>query len=62
MTASLDDCFSGRLLLWTTASETSNTEYLQLIKRRSKIQENTSCERALNFEQWKTFSENYKPI
>ena len=21
-----------------------------------------SCERALNFDQWKTFSENYKPM
>ena len=34
-----------------------------LIKRRSKVQEkNMSCERALNFDQWKTFSENYKPM
>ena len=33
------------------------------IKRRSKVQEkNISCERALNFNQWKTFSENYKPM
>ena len=33
------------------------------IKRRSKVQENNmSCERALNFDQWKTFSENYKPM
>ena len=31
------------------------------IKRRSKVPEkNTSCGRALNFEQWKTFSENCK--
>ena len=38
--------------LWTTASETSNTKYLELIKRRSKVQEkNMSCERALNFDQ-----------
>ena len=43
---------SGQLLLWTTASETSNTKYLELIKRRSKVQEkNMSCERALNFDQ-----------
>ena len=50
-------------LQWTTASETSNTKYLELIKRRSKVQEkNMSCERALNFDQWKTFSENYKPM
>ena len=39
-------------LHWTTASETSNTKYLELIKRRSKVQEkNMSCERALNFDQ-----------
>ena len=50
-------------LHWTTASETSNTKYLELIKRRSKVQEkNMSCECALNFDQWKTFSENYKPM
>ena len=50
--------------LWTTASETSNTKkYLELIKRRSKVQEkDMSCERALNFDQWKTFPENYKPM
>ena len=36
---------------------------LELIKRRSKVQENNiSCEHDLNFDQWKTFSENYKPI
>ena len=36
---------------------------LELIKRRSKAQEkNMSCERGLNFFQWKTFSENYKPV
>ena len=40
------------LLLWTTASETSNTKNLGLIKRRSKVQEKImSCERALNFDQ-----------
>ena len=34
------------------------TKYLELIKGRSKVQEkNMLCERALNFEQWKTFSE-----
>ena len=53
----------GRLLLWTNASETSNTKYLQLIERRSKVQKkNMSCKRALNFDQCKTFSEDYKPI
>ena len=50
-------------LQWTTASETSNTKYLELIKRRSKVQEkNMSCERVLNFDQLKTFFENYKPM
>ena len=50
-------------LHWTTASETSNPKYLEIIKRRSKVQEkNMSCERALNFGQWKTFSKNYKPM
>ena len=34
-----------------------------LIKRRSKVQEkNMSCERALKYDQLKTFSENYKPM
>ena len=32
-------------LHWTTASETSNTKYPELIKRRSKVQEkNMPCE------------------
>ena len=36
---------------------------LELIKRRLKLQEkNISCERNLNFDQWKAFFENYKPI
>ena len=36
---------------------------LELIKRRSKVQEkNMSRERALNFHQWKIFFENYKPV
>ena len=36
---------------------------IELIKRRSKVQEGSeSCERALKFDQWKTFSENYKSI
>ena len=34
-----------------------------MIKKRSKVQETImSCERALNFDQWKTFPENYKPM
>ena len=36
---------------------------LELIKRTSKVQaKNMSCEHTLNFDQWKTFFENYKPI
>ena len=37
---------------------------LELIKRRSKVQEkkNMSFERALDFDEWITFSENYKPM
>ena len=54
---------SGRPLLWKTASKTSNAKHLELIKRRSKVQEkNLSCKRALNFDQSKTFSENCKPM
>ena len=38
--------------LWTTGSETLSTKYLELIKRRSKVEENNmSYERALNFDQ-----------
>ena len=36
---------------------------IELLKRRSKVQEkNVSCERGLNFDEWKTFSENYKSM
>ena len=35
---------------------------LELIKIRSEFKENMSRERALNFDQWKLFSENYKPL
>ena len=49
-----------------SVSEISENIYkylLELIKTNSKVQEkNMSCERALNFDQWKTFSEKYKPI
>ena len=55
--------------LWSLYPDTiflwcGNNKYLlELIKRRSKVQEkNMSCERALNFDQWKIFSENYKPM
>ena len=50
--------YSHTIFLWC-----SNTKYLALIKRRSKVQKNNMpCERALNFNQWKSFSENYKPM
>ena len=50
--------YSDEVFLWC-----GNTKYLELIKRRSKFQKiNMSCERALNFDQWKPFSENYKPM
>ena len=46
---------------WEINSKQQNL--FELIKRRSKVQEkNMSCERDLNFDQWKTFSENYKPM
>ena len=36
---------------------------LELVKRRSKVQEKKiSCECAVNFDQWKTFPGNNKPI
>ena len=38
-------------------------DLFELIKRRSKVQEkNMSCKRGLNFDRWKTFSKNYKPM
>ena len=55
--------YSHTTFLWRGEKKTPNTKYLELIKRRSKVQEkNMSCERALNFDQRKTFSENYKPM
>ena len=49
--------------LWCGEKQTPITKYLELIKRRSKVEEkNTSCERALNFDLWKIFSEKYKPM
>ena len=51
------------IFLWCGEKQIPNTKYLELIKRRSKVQENNiPCERTLNFEKWKTFSENYKPM
>ena len=45
-------------------NQTLNKKYLlELIKRRLKIHENNiASEAALNFDQWMTFSEKYKPI
>ena len=38
-------------------------DLLLLIKRRSKVhQKNEPCEHTLNFDKWKTFTENYKPM
>ena len=43
--------YSHAVFLWHGQKETLNT--VELIKRRSKVQENNiSCERALNFDQW----------
>ena len=48
---------------WLVSHEVYTDNNISLNKRRSKVQEkNMSCERALNFDQWKTFSENYKPM
>ena len=48
-------------LFWRTSA--NGCSMLELIRRRSKVQEGSeSCERALKFDQWKTFSENYKSI
>ena len=51
-------------ILWCGEKGTLNNKYpTELIKRRSKVQEkNMSCERALNFDQWKTSSKNYRPM
>ena len=38
--------YSHTIFLWC-----GNTKYLELIKRRSKVEKNVSCERALNFDQ-----------
>ena len=54
--------------LWSLYSQIQYScdvwEYLlELIKRRSKVQEkNMSCKCGLNFDQWKTLSENFKPM
>ena len=52
------------VVLWCIEKSNFKDKYqLVLIKRRSLVHEkNKSRERVLNFNQWKTFSENYKPI
>ena len=51
------------IILWFAGYGEKQVSILELIKRRSKVQEkNMSQEHALNFDQWKTFSENYKPM
>ena len=41
--------YSQAIFLWHGQKQTLNT--VELIKRKSKVQENMSCEFALNFEQ-----------
>ena len=55
-------CFFG--VVRNISFRTASTKFkLKLTKRRSKVQEKKlSCELALNFDQWKTLSENYKPM
>ena len=52
------------VFLWCSEKKTPNNKYLLVvIKRRLKVQEkNMSCERAFNFDQWKTCPTNNKPI
>ena len=55
--------YSDKIFLWCGEKYPNNKYPLELIKRRSKVQEkNISCERGLSFDQWKIFSENYKPM
>ena len=55
--------YSHAIFLWYGVKWSLNTKYLELIKRRTKFQEkNMSCERVLNFHQWKTFSKNCQPM
>ena len=50
-------------LMWLEINSKQQISILELIKRRSKVQgKNMSQERALNFDQLKTFPENYKPM
>ena len=64
MIAFIWNLYLHKVFLWFSEKKTPNNKYLLVVfKRISKVQEkNMSCERALNFDQWKTFSENYKPM
>ena len=51
--------YSHTIFPWWGEKKNPNPKYLELNKRRSKVQEkNMSCERALNSDQWKAFYEN----
>ena len=53
-----------KIITWSGEKQTPNSKYLlRLIKGKSKVQgKNISSERVLNFDQWKRFSENCKPM
>ena len=54
---------SHTIFLWCGEKLNPITKYLDLIRKKSKVQEtNMSYKHALNFDQWKIFSENYKPM
>ena len=54
---------SHAIFPWCGEKNSNDKYLLELIKRKPKVQEkNMSCECVLNFDQWKTFSENYKPM
>ena len=53
-----ESLYSHTIFLWCGISK---AWCLEFIKRRSKVQKNNMpCERALNSDQWKPFSGNYK--
>ena len=61
-------CIGGRCIYKqyffdVVRNHTLNKSHLDIIRTASKVQDkNISYERALNFEQWLTFSENYKSL
>ena len=50
--------------IWYREKQILNTKYLQELIKEDKMFKTRIChvERALTFDQWKAFSENYKPI